>query len=78
MTSRGRPKRSERVVEYRLHIWLIEGRDDDVISALEQVPSRARAAWIISRLRLGGLQNQTPRCDEDVEQLIDALDAMFL
>lgn len=76
MNKRGRPRRSEHVVEFHLHLWLIEGRDDELISALNQVPARARATWIKRALQVGGFQTGNSDRVEDTEELTDALDSM--
>jgi len=81
MSTRGRPRRHEAVVEFHLHLWLVYGEDDDLISALEGVPARQRSAWIKRMLRQGGLQADAVAEDlnqTELDALHSALDALLM
>ncbi len=68
-----RPRRSEKQV-YFVKLWLLPGRDDDIIRFLENTPPGQRAAAVLRAMR-GGLSNQPqpPSEGEEVNNILDNL-----
>lgn len=66
------------VVIIPLKLWLLPGRDDDLIAYLERVPPRGRAAAVLRAMR-GGLQNQPMPISEQDEAntILDSLGEMW-
>lgn len=71
-----RPRRSG-VVIIPLKLWLIEGKDDDLIFYLKSIPPGQRTAAVVRAMR-GGISNQPAEASEDdaVDQLLDTLGEM--
>ena len=72
-----RPRRSQ-VVVVPLKLWLVPGRDDDIIRFLETVPPRQRAAAVLRAMR-GGLSNQPqpPNEQEEANAILDSLGELW-
>lgn len=68
-----RPRRTG-VVIIPLKLWLIPGRDDDLIAFLKGIPPGQRAAAILRAMR-GGLANQPqmPTEEEETNSILDSL-----
>lgn len=64
----------EGVVIVPLKLWLIPGRDDDIMEFLESIPSGQRASAIISAMR-NGLLNQIVVIEQNDEtsSILDSL-----
>ncbi|MFZ6028301.1 MAG: hypothetical protein ACOYYS_11355 [Chloroflexota bacterium] len=60
-----RPRRTE-VVIIPLKLWLLPGRDDDIIAYLQATAPRQRAAATVRAMR-GGLKHQAHAPDETDE-----------
>jgi hypothetical protein len=68
-----RPKRKN-VVVVQIKLWLIPGRDEDVIGYLQSIPSGQRASAVIKAMR-GGLMNE-PKILTEQEEANSILDAL--
>ena len=66
--------RRPNVVIIPLKLWLIPGKDDDLIGYLQSVPAGQRAAAVKQAMR-GGLSNQPQQASED-EEINDLLDTL--
>lgn len=72
-----RPRRQQKQV-YFIKLWLLPGRDDDVIRFLENTPSGQRAAAVLRAMR-GGLSNQPHLSSEtdEVENILNTLGELW-
>ena len=72
-----RPRRPQ-VVVVPLKLWLVPGRDDDIIRFLATVPPRQRAAAVLRAMR-GGLSNQPqpPSEQEEANAILDSLGELW-
>lgn len=72
-----RPRRSQ-VVVVPLKLWLLPGRDDDILRFLETVPWGKRAAAVLRAMR-GGLSNQPspPSIQEETNAILDSLGELW-
>ena len=72
-----RPRRLEKQV-YFIKLWLLPGRDGDVIRYLENAPAGQRVAAVLRAMR-GGLANQPQpkREAEEMESLLDNLGELW-
>ena len=72
-----RPRRTE-VIVVPLKLWLIPGRDDDLITYFQRIPSGQRAAAVLRAMR-GGLQNQpaVPTEQEEANSILDSLGELW-
>lgn len=72
-----RPRRPE-VVVIPLKLWLLPGRDDDIIAYLQATAPRQRAAATVRAMR-GGLQNQpnTPDETDEVDTILNDLGELW-
>lgn len=72
-----RPRRQQKHV-YFIKLWLLPGRDDDVIRFLEDTPSGQRASAVLRAMR-GGLtaQPQPSSVSEEVENILDTLGELW-
>jgi len=72
-----RPRRPQ-VVVVPLKLWLVPGRDDDIIRFLETVPPRQRAAAVLRAMR-DGLSNrpQPPSEQEEANAILDSLGELW-
>ena len=68
-----RPRRSD-VVIVPLKLWLIPGRDDDLLQYLQSIPAGQRAAAVMRAMR-GGLE-EMPAVPGEQEELNDILDGL--
>ena len=68
-----RPRRSD-VVIVPLKLWLIPGRDDDLLQYLQSIPVGQRAAAVMRAMR-GGLE-EMPAVPGEQEELNDILDGL--
>ena len=68
-----RPRRQDKQV-YFIKLWLLPGRDDDVIHFLENIPSGQRSAAVLRAMR-GGLSSQPQPLSaaEEVDDILDTL-----
>ena len=73
----GRPRRSQ-VVIIPLKLWLVPGRDDDLITYLQNTLPGQRAAAVLRAMR-GGLSNQPqpPTEQEEANAILDSLGEMW-
>ncbi len=72
-----RPRRPN-VLIVPLKLWLLPGRDDDLIQYLESIPPGRRAAAVMQAMR-GGLLNQAPAPAEhdEVDGILDQLGELW-
>ena len=72
-----RPRRQNKHI-YFIKLWLLPGRDDDVIQFLENAPSGQRAAAVLRAMR-GGLSGQSQPSSEieEVENILDTLGELW-
>lgn len=77
-TGRGRPRRSELVVEVHVHLRLRVGEDDDLIAFFTHSPHRQRVAALKIALRAGGMATIADGFDDPDESLAEALDDLLL
>jgi hypothetical protein len=72
-----RPRRTE-VIVVPLKLWLIPGRDDDLITYFQHIPAGQRAAAVLRAMR-GGLQNQpaAPTEQEEANSILDSLGELW-
>ena len=72
-----RPRR-EKVIVIQVKLWLIPGRDDDVIAYLNAIPGRRRAGAVVRAMR-GGLQGlpQQPSEQDETDSILDGLGAAW-
>lgn len=72
-----RPRRTN-VVVVPLKLWLVAGRDDDILQFLSTIPPRQRAAAVLRAMR-GGLTNQPkpPSEQEEAENILDSLGELW-
>ncbi len=72
-----RPRRPEKQV-YFVKLWLLPGRDDDVIRFLDNTPPGKRAAAVLRAMR-GGLsdQPQPPSEQEEANAILDSLGVLW-
>lgn len=72
-----RPRR-ENVIVVPLKLWLVPGRDDDLIAYLQNIPTGQRAAAVLRAMR-GGLQNQPapPTEQEETNSILDSLGELW-
>lgn len=73
-----RPKREE-VVIVQVKLWLIPGRDDDVIGYLRSIRGKRKAGAVVKAMR-GGLQGLPPQPTEqdEMESILDSLGDAWL
>jgi hypothetical protein len=66
--------RRKNVVIIPLKLWLVPGRDDDLITFFQTLPSGTRAAAVMQAMR-GGLTHPqpTPQADQEAEDILAAL-----
>jgi hypothetical protein len=72
-----RPRRQEKQV-YFIKLWLLPGRDNDVIRFLEKIPSGQRAAAVLQAMRSGlSGQPQQPNEAEEMKNILDNLGELW-
>lgn len=73
-----RPRR-EKVVIVQVKLWLIPGRDDDVIGYLNSISGKRRAGAVVKAMR-GGLQGLPPQPteQEEMDSILDSLGDAWL
>ena len=73
---RGRPPLECEVIDVQIHLYLREGRDDDLIAFFDSLPEGTRAAAVMARLRNGGIEagdyEDGPGDDEMDDALMDS------
>jgi hypothetical protein len=71
--------RREHVVIFQVKLWLIPGRDDDVIGYLSTVPRKRRAAAVVKAMR-GGLEGlpPVPTEQDELNSILDNLGGAWL
>ncbi|HPH98673.1 MAG TPA: hypothetical protein PKW33_22030 [Anaerolineaceae bacterium] len=72
-----RPRRPQ-VVIVPLKLWLLPGRDDDIIRFMQSIPDRQRAAAVMRAMR-GGLSNQAQpaSAQEETDSILDQLGELW-
>lgn len=72
-----RPRRIEKQV-YFVKLWLLPGRDDDIIHFLEHIPPGQRSAAVLRAMR-GGLsdQPQPPSEQDEANTILDSLGELW-
>lgn len=67
-------QKREGVVVVPIKLWLIRGRDDDLVEFFESIPSGQRASAIISAMR-HGLLSKKPSFEQNDEatSILDSL-----
>lgn len=73
-----RPRLATPSRKYRVTLCLRDGEDDDLITFLDSIPARGRAAAIVAALRAGGVDVVAEEMAEDDELLADSLMDMML
>jgi hypothetical protein len=66
------------VVVIPIKLWLIPGRDDDIIAYLQTAGPRQRAAAVVRAMR-GGLNHQldTPDNPDELNSILDSLGELW-
>ena len=69
-----RPRR-QNVVVIPIKLWLIQGRDDDILRFLATIPPGQRAVAVLGAMR-GGIASQLQQSPSEEEQTNNILDAL--